>query len=463
MTGDLVARFLRQLRTELEAIVDRTLSIANAATFRRKLDHGELVTMLDLTNEQHVAASENRKRLLRWSSAFESFLRRRGAAGAAEINPLSSEIMPCVTLEWSDRGEVPEREWRTKLHRELLRVTAEIGRHLAVCAAEEERRIPHDRMRFTPFLLRIQVCGQRQWQVCAGDFAKERVSDPKGLVLIPVEPSSPERRECFGRALFMRDIRARGNVRIQLDTRQAGALHMLPWELLHDGDQFLGLDQGISLARQAGPTIPAPQRSPQSPLRLLVVVSSVPGTTFLDGEKERELLEAALAPLTMLRLLEIDVVTDSSFTALRRRLRAVASSGRPYDAWHFIGHGGEEHLVMTGDDGQRRDVRGTEMAMLFKEPPLRVVVLNACDGVRFETGGSTSGVAAAFLAGRVPAVVAMQKRVSDDAAILLAEELYGALSEGESIDAALIEARRAIWFQPNRLEWFIPVLLTASE
>jgi len=57
----------------------------------------------------------------------------------------------------------------------------------------------------------------------------------------------------------------------------------------------------------------------------------------------------------------------------------------------------------------------------------------------------------------------MRLPILDPAAILLAEEVYGALSEGAVLDAALIEARRAIFFQPYRQEWFIPVLLMAGS
>ena len=58
----------------------------------------------------------------------------------------------------------------------------------------------------------------------------------------------------------------------------------------------------------------------------------------------------------------------------------------------------------------------------------------------------------------IPAVVAMQFEISDQAAITLAHEFYAALSDSYPVDAALAEARKAIFAQNNILEWGTPVL-----
>lgn len=470
--NDVATRFVRHLRLEFDAIIDRTLSIANAATFRHQRKGGQLVTVLELTDEQRAAAEETHERLIRWASAVVSFLRRRGAEGDAEIEQLAVDLTPCVTLQWRDRDDVPERQWRTKLHRELMRVSAEAARHLGTCTAEEARGMALEPKPFSPFPLRIEAIGQRHWRVCAGELATERMTFPKHFEFPPL---SPERIEPFGRALFdlvfagkvgeaFQRARAQGNLRIQLDTREAGALHSLRWELLHDGDQFLGLSTRVSLSRHVAATEPGRSTAFRLPLRLLLMVSAPPDVALLDGAREQATLEAALAPLTMSGLVEIDVVAGSSFGALRRRLRAAANAGRPHHVWHFIGHGGDDALVMTDDTGGRRDVSSAELETLFKEhPTLALVVLNSCDGVQFHDDGTTSGIAAALLSCGAPAIVAMQEPISDPAAILLAEELYGALSDGAVLDTALIEARRAIFFQPNQREWHIPVLLMAVE
>lgn len=56
----------------------------------------------------------------------------------------------------------------------------------------------------------------------------------------------------------------------------------------------------------------------------------------------------------------------------------------------------------------------------------------------------------------------MQFEISDEAAITLTGEFYEALSDGYPVDAALAEARRAIFEEENELEWATPVLYMRS-
>jgi hypothetical protein len=49
-------------------------------------------------------------------------------------------------------------------------------------------------------------------------------------------------------------------------------------------------------------------------------------------------------------------------------------------------------------------------------------------------------------------VIAMQFEITDDAAITFAEQLYAAIADGYPVDAALGEARRAIFASGNDVE-----------
>ena len=426
--------------------------------------------MLELTDDQQAAAQENYERLVRWSSAVASFLRRRGAGGDAEIEQLATDVGPCVRLRWRDRDDVPERQWRTKLHREMLRVSAEVRRRLAPCAAEQERAVPVDAKPFVPLRLSIEALARNRYLVSASETIAETIRLPENPVFQP----SPDRLEAVGRGLFeivfsgsvgeaFRNVRRSGNVRIEVDSGRGGVLHSAPWELLHDGDQFLALSSGVSIARHLPGNRSTVREPPQTSLRLLMMASSPADVTFLDVEAESVALEAALAPLTMLGLLEIDFVSDSSLNALRRRLRNAADAGRPHHVLHFIGHGYGNSLVMSDDGGRSRDVTAAELELLFDEHrSLALVVLNSCEGIRFNRDGSTGGASVAFLERGAPDVVAMQASISDSAAILFSEELYGGLSDGASLDRALNEARRALFFQKSR-DWFFPVLVTVGK
>ncbi|MCG8423634.1 MAG: CHAT domain-containing protein [Proteobacteria bacterium] len=57
-----------------------------------------------------------------------------------------------------------------------------------------------------------------------------------------------------------------------------------------------------------------------------------------------------------------------------------------------------------------------------------------------------------------PAVIAMQFEITDKAALAFADELYPALVDGLPVDAAVAEARTAIYTLPSDIEWGTPVL-----
>jgi len=56
----------------------------------------------------------------------------------------------------------------------------------------------------------------------------------------------------------------------------------------------------------------------------------------------------------------------------------------------------------------------------------------------------------------------MQFEVTDEAAITFAHEFYAAVADGYPVDAALAEARKAIFAQGNDIEWGTPVLYLRS-
>jgi hypothetical protein len=56
----------------------------------------------------------------------------------------------------------------------------------------------------------------------------------------------------------------------------------------------------------------------------------------------------------------------------------------------------------------------------------------------------------------------MQFSITDTAAIRFADDFYRALADGGSIDAAVGDARRSIFFMPNENEWATPVIMSRS-
>ena len=116
--------------------------------------------------------------------------------------------------------------------------------------------------------------------------------------------------------------------------------------------------------------------------------------------------------------------------------------------------------LVDPDDGTSVEVDETLFAnLLADQDVLRLVVLNSCEGARTTLTDPYAGVATTLVQLGVPAVVAMQFEISDRAAIVFAEELYtNLIGRRDPIDAAVAEARKAIYSDVDRVEWATPVL-----
>ena len=145
-------------------------------------------------------------------------------------------------------------------------------------------------------------------------------------------------------------------------------------------------------------------------------------------------------------------------------LRRVLREGE-YHIFHFVGHGGFDEgnqdgvLVLEGDNRRSREVSSTDLGtVLHDHRPLRLAVLNACEGARGSRLDPFAGTAQSLVQQGIPAVIAMQFEVSDEAAICFTREFYSSIAGGYPVDAALAEARKAILADVNEIEWATPVL-----
>lgn len=272
-----------------------------------------------------------------------------------------------------------------------------------------------------------------------------------------------EVRERWHESLAEANRQNRG-LRLRLRLTDAPELAELPWEFLYDprDREFLQLSAGTPLVHY----LELPERikplAVQAPLRALVMVSSPTDYDPLDVEHEWHQLQSALAPLVAQRLLVVDRLQTPTLSALQSQLRR-----GEYHIFHFIGHGGfdsaegaaEGVLVVQDEAGRGRKVSGRDLAIYLKdEDTLRLAVLNCCEGARTSTKDLFAGVAQTLVRRGVPAVIAMQFEISDDAAVVFATEFYRALADGWPVDASLAEARKAVFGGGNLVEWGTPVL-----
>lgn len=239
-----------------------------------------------------------------------------------------------------------------------------------------------------------------------------------------------------------------------------------PWEFLYDPrhNRFLALSRRTPLVRYLDLPDPPRPLGVEGPLRVLVMISSPHGYPALDVEQEWSLLMDALAAQQAEGRVIIERL-PASMSTLRARLRCEA-----FHVFHFVGHGFYRHdwgdgvLVMEDRHGGAYQVTGEELGGLLNEyDQTRLAVLNACEGARSGASDPFAGMAQSLIQQGLPAVVAMQFEITDDAAVIFAHELYAAIADGLSLEAALAEARGAIRDAGNPTEWGTPVLYSRAS
>lgn len=252
-------------------------------------------------------------------------------------------------------------------------------------------------------------------------------------------------------------------IKIDPSDEETGALADLPWELLCDGEteDFFALSRQTSLVRY----LDVPRSSQPipftAPLRILAVGASPRDLPPLDLDEEIRHLENLNR--SSAGVVAVEVLSHASAGAVRQAL-----AGDTFNVLHFMGHGafdrvsGEGMLAFEGSDGTVDLVSGKAFATKLRDlRSLGVVMLNACNTARAHQAGVNPfrGVATALVYGGVPAVVAMQRPISDRAAIAFSTAFYRHLAIGDSIDEALTEGRQAIHSaKPEEFEWATPVL-----
>ncbi len=255
----------------------------------------------------------------------------------------------------------------------------------------------------------------------------------------------------------------------------AAELMRHPWELLHDGEQLLGLR--YALGRQVFmdvPTLRPARRRSGGEIRVLVIGDPQFSAGLLDDLRQRgqpvprqlrgarveaervakefEGLRDALAGLPPLTL-ETVIGQTLTVTAMRERLRA------GYHLIHFAGHGifrraDPETSAWLLSDGElwAREIRNT---LAGQEESPWLIFANACEagmdaGVpasRYQ--GDVFGLATACINQGVAAYIAPLWPVQDALAAELATDFYRGLvlerfSVGEALRRAKVKARNRI-------------------
>ena len=247
----------------------------------------------------------------------------------------------------------------------------------------------------------------------------------------------------------------------------APELAILPWEFLYDPreGEYTALSRATPIVRYLDLPQPTRPLTVQPPLRILAMVANPKNLSLLDVSREKARLERSVAKLRQERLVELTWLKGQTWRDLQE-----AMLDGPWHIFHFIGHGGfdkildEGLIVLSDESGQAQPLTATNLGRLLTDHrSLRLVVLNSCQGGQGSEKDILSSTSAILVRRGIPAVLAMQYEITDDAAIEFSRSFYQSISRGLPIDTAVSEARKSISLAfHDTLEWGIPVLYMRS-
>jgi tetratricopeptide (TPR) repeat protein len=245
-------------------------------------------------------------------------------------------------------------------------------------------------------------------------------------------------------------------------SKGADLLWHIPWEYLHDGDEFLALSGKAYLTRKPIGLGEVPGIKSPQPLRLLVVVSSPNRLPELNSEKEIGIIQEVLDNARRDGYLEIDYLEIATLSNLRSKIKHF----QPH-ILHYTGHGGkvpfsnETYLACEDDDGELKPIFGDDLSRIAADSEsLQLVVLSGCMTAQTHNQDALRGIGTSLLKGNLPAVLAMQYSILDESGIELARKFYEELSQGSSVLESVNEVRLRLYELrgKDRADWGLPAL-----
>jgi len=241
-----------------------------------------------------------------------------------------------------------------------------------------------------------------------------------------------------------------------------------PWEFLHDPQQgdYICFSRNTPVVRY----LELPQKikpiSLKPPIHILCMVASPRDCDPLNVAREKEWVEKAVKPLVEQGVITLKWAEDQTWQYLQNEMR----EGQ-WNIFHFIGHGGfdketnEGYIALADKDGNTDRLYARELAQyLADHKSLGLVVLNCCESARSGQQDVISGTSSVLIRSGIPAVIAMQYAISDEAAIVFSGSFYDSLADGYPIDASMAEARKAMRQAcKGTVEWGTPVLYLRSS
>jgi CHAT domain len=242
-------------------------------------------------------------------------------------------------------------------------------------------------------------------------------------------------------------------VELVIDERTLPEVAALPWEFMclpqryDSGTIWLGTAANLVFSRRRWQWTPAKpiELNKNEKLRIALVISA-PGdlkpVVYKSVETALEKLAAELSQQVEL----LPVVNPANPEAVDDVL-----AKKPH-IFHFIGHGrlkDENHrevgqIAFVDDIGDAMWVDADYFSERFNTHHPGIVILEACEGGMMSASQAFVGVASRVVQQNIPVVMAMQYEVTNATASIFARRFYKKLAQGEPVDIAAQDGRRAI-------------------
>ncbi|MEO0801943.1 MAG: CHAT domain-containing protein, partial [Cyanobacteria bacterium J06642_2] len=237
----------------------------------------------------------------------------------------------------------------------------------------------------------------------------------------------------------------------------AEKLAHLPWEVMHDGTNFLVDRFNPAVAPVRWVEGKADEYVPQDrALQVLFMATSPDGVTpVLEFERE----EARLLGIADELPLDLRVEESGCVEELGKLWRRFGQGS--FDVFHLTGHASiqrkephQPYFVTESLTGEPLETTAAELARAFEGRLPRLAFLSGCKTGQAGDEGGVSSMAEALVRGGVPAVLGWGKPVLDREATDAAGHLYRGLAAGFSVAAALGRTFRQLRQDESR-DWHL--------
>ncbi|MBW4434406.1 MAG: tetratricopeptide repeat protein [Pelatocladus maniniholoensis HA4357-MV3] len=243
----------------------------------------------------------------------------------------------------------------------------------------------------------------------------------------------------------------------------------LPWELLHNGDEFLVERQvvpvrWVSSEKSKKLTVQHPEK--ERALQVLFMASSPLNIEpVLDYEAEERGILAATQTAERRRSIELVVEESGSLKGLSELLRN--RDFNYFDILHLIGHAtiedGEICFIAENQTGEADYYSAQKIVKQIKYSKPQLIFLSACNTGKAIPSGTIPSISMSetLIRSGAKAVLGWGKSVLDTNAILAAEVLYEQLSLGREVTQAIASTYEKL-IEHKARDWHLLRLYTGD-